>query len=79
MKATSYNLYFGENFSDVQEGTPDVFRGNQILTSIIVGLAGYTYPDGLIPGTTYFWRIDDIGADGSILHKGKVWRFTVSP
>jgi len=27
----------------------------------------------------YFWRIDDVGADRSILHKGKVWRFTVSP
>lgn len=63
----------------MQEGTAEVFWGNQATTSLIVGSAGSPYPNGLILGKTYFWRIDDIGVDGSILHKGKVWRFTVSP
>lgn len=79
MRATSYDVYFGENYFNVQEGTPDVFRGNQTSTYLTAGLAGFPYPDGLVPSTTYFWRIDDVGADGSILHKGNIWRFTVSP
>jgi len=79
IKASSYDVYFGENFGDVQDGTADVFRCNQTITYFIVGFAGFPCPDGLVPGTTYFWRIDDIGADGTVIHKGKVWRFVVSP
>jgi len=78
IKASSYDVYFGENFGDMQDGTAVVFRSNQIMTYFIVGFAGFPYPDGLVSGTTYFWRIDDIGADGTVIHKGKVWRFTVS-
>jgi hypothetical protein len=79
MLAESYDVYFGENLVDVQEGTLEVFRGNQSLTYFIVGFAGFPYPDGLITGKTYFWRIDDIGSDGTVIHKGGIWRFTVSP
>ena len=79
IKAGSYDVYFGENFIDVQDGTVDVFRGNQTTKYFIVGFAGFPYPDGLVPGTTYFWRIDDVGADGTVIHKGKIWSFTVSP
>lgn len=77
--AASYDVYFGENFTDVQNGTSDVFRCNQTITYFIVGFAGFPYPDGLVPDTTYFWRIDDVGADGNVIHKGNIWRFTVSP
>jgi hypothetical protein len=76
--ATSYDVYFGENFGDVQDGTVEVFRGNQTTTYFIVGFDGFPYPDGLVPGTTYFWRIDDVGADSTVIHKGKIWMFTVS-
>ena len=78
IRVASYDVYFGENFIDVREGIPDVFRGNQTITYSIVGFAGFPYPDGLVPGTTYFWRIDDVGADSTVIHKGKIWRFTVS-
>ncbi|MFC1636025.1 hypothetical protein ACFL5Z_14385 [Planctomycetota bacterium] len=79
IRAASYDIYFAENIIDVQDGIADVFRGNQTTTYFIVGFAGFPYPNGLVPGTTYFWRIDDIGTDGTVIHKGKVWRFTVSP
>ncbi|MFC1636435.1 hypothetical protein ACFL5Z_16520, partial [Planctomycetota bacterium] len=79
MRAESYDVYFGKNLVDVQDGTAEVFQGNQSMTYFIVGFAGFPYPEGLVPGTTYFWRIDDVRADGTVIHKGKIWRFTVSP
>jgi hypothetical protein len=79
IRAASYDVYFGENFVDVQDGTTEVFRGNQTATYYIVGFFGFPYPDGLVPHTTYFWRIDDVASDGTVIHKGKIWRFTVSP
>ena len=33
-------------------------------------------PAGVEPGHTYFWRVDQIDAQGKRLDKGKVWRFT---
>ena len=32
----------------------------------------------LAPGTTYYWRVDEVYADGSIL-EGNVWSFTTTP
>ncbi|MEJ2703534.1 MAG: hypothetical protein P8Z79_13940 [Sedimentisphaerales bacterium] len=78
IRATFYDVYFGESYFKVQDGTPDSFLGNQALTYFTIGLAGSPYPDGLVPGKTYFWRIDDVGTDGTVIHKGKIWRFTVS-
>ena len=31
------------------------------------------------PGTTYYWRIDEIEADGTTIHTGNVWSFTAQP
>jgi hypothetical protein len=30
---------------------------------------------GLQPGTTYYWRVDEIEADGTTIHTGDVWSF----
>jgi hypothetical protein len=76
--AISHNLYLGENFDDVNEGAEGMFYGNQTLTYFIAGVSGMPYPDGLVPGTTYYWRIDELEADGTT-HKGDVWSFTVPP
>ena len=78
IRTASYDVYFAESFGDVQDGTAEAFQGNQTTTYFVVGFPGFPYPDGLVPGTTYFWRIDDVGADGTVIRKGKVWRFTVS-
>ncbi|MHC4117804.1 MAG: LamG domain-containing protein [Planctomycetota bacterium] len=76
--AVSHSLYFGEDLEEVTNGTGDTFRGEQPDTFYIVGFPGYPYPDGLVPGTTYYWRVDEVEADGA-KKKGDVWSFTVPP
>ncbi|MGB2864302.1 MAG: hypothetical protein WBC05_13310 [Sedimentisphaerales bacterium] len=79
--AASHDMYFGDNFDDVNDGTGDTYRGNLGLDSafFVVGFPGFPYPDGLVPGTTYYWRVDEIEADGITIHRGLVWSFTVPP
>ncbi len=80
--AVSHDVYLGEDFEDVNEATRDseLFRGNQDLTFCIAGFPGYAYPDGLVPGTTYYWRIDEVNeAEPNSPWKGKVWNFTIPP
>ncbi len=33
---------------------------------------------GLTPGTTYYWRVDEIESNGTV-HEGKVWSFVAAP
>jgi hypothetical protein len=80
--AVSEDVYFGDNYDDVANGTGDTFRVNQgrDINFYIVGFPGYAYPDGLVPGTTYFWRIDEVNeADPRSPWKGNIWSFTVPP
>ena len=78
--AVSHDVYLGENFDDADNGTADTFRGNQADTTLIVGFPGFAYPDGLVPGTTYYWRIDEVNdADPNSPLKGKIWSFSIPP
>ncbi|MFC1635369.1 hypothetical protein ACFL5Z_11050 [Planctomycetota bacterium] len=77
--AVSHDVYFGESLDDVNDGVADTFLGNQGETFLIVGFPGFAYPDGLVPGTTYYWRVDEVEADGITIYKGYVWSFTVPP
>jgi hypothetical protein len=78
--AASHDVYVGDDYDQVNDGTGDTFQGNQGLdtTFYFVGFPPGAFPDGLIPGTTYYWRIDEVEADGTI-HKGDVWSFLVPP
>ncbi|MHC4240755.1 MAG: hypothetical protein ACYSU4_00005, partial [Planctomycetota bacterium] len=75
----SFDVYFGDNFDNVKDGTADTFQGNQTAIFYVVGFPGFAFPDGLIPGTTYYWRIDEIQADGTTIHTGNVWSFMIPP
>ena len=75
----SHDVYFGENFDDVEAGAEGTFQGNQTSPFFIVGFPGFAYPDGLVLGATYYWRIDEVEADGTTIHKGPVWSFMVPP
>ncbi|HCO92690.1 MAG TPA: hypothetical protein DIU00_01860, partial [Phycisphaerales bacterium] len=78
--AVSHDVYLGENFDDVNNGTGDTFRGNQDLAYFVVGFPGYLYPDGLVPGTTYYWRIDEVNeTEPNSPWKGNVWSFSIPP
>jgi hypothetical protein len=77
--AVSHDVYLGDNFDDVNDGTGNTFRGNTDIVFFIAGFPGYTYPDGLVPGT-YYWRVDEVND----LHpdspwKGPVWSFSIPP
>ena len=58
--ATSHDVYFGTS-------SPPAFIGNQAASSYD--------PGTLEPGTTYYWQIDAVEADGT-KHTGDVWSFT---
>jgi hypothetical protein len=78
--AVSHDIYIGESLEDVNDGVEGTFVGNQTDTFIIVGFPGFPYPDGLVPGTTYYWRIDEVNeAHPESPWKGKVWSFSVPP
>ncbi|UCE46942.1 MAG: LamG domain-containing protein, partial [Phycisphaerales bacterium] len=57
--AVSHDVFLADNFDDVNDGAPGApgFQGNQGTTSLVVGFAGFAFPDGLVPGTTYYWRV----------------------
>ena len=80
--AVSHDVYLGDRFDDVNGATrqSELFRGNQTTNYYIAGFAGVAYPDGLVPGTTYYWRIDEVNtADPNSPWKGPVWRFSIPP
>jgi len=73
----SHDVYFGENFDDVNDGTGGTFQGSQTSTNFVVGSARSPC---LITGRTYYWRIDEVND----LHpdspwKGNVWSFWIPP
>jgi hypothetical protein len=76
--ATGHQVYFGENATDVNNATPSssLFRVTKAL-----GSRSYnpTTESGitLVPGKTYYWRIDETRA-GNTPYKGKVWAFRVN-
>ena len=73
-------MYIGDNLDDVNAGVEGTFLGNQTDTFFVVGFPGFPYPDGLIPGTTYYWRIDEVNdAEPNSPWKGKIWSFSVPP
>ncbi len=79
-KATSHDVYFGDNFDNVNDGTEDIFRGNQTAMLFTVGFPGFPYPDGLVPGMTYYWRIDAVNEnEPNSPWKGDIWSFSVPP
>lgn len=70
--AASNDVYFGDNFEDVNDGTGDTFKGNQAEAQFAV--------NNLVWGTTYYWRIDGVNpADPNSPWKGDVWSFLLRP
>jgi hypothetical protein len=79
-QAVSFDIYVGVNYNDVKNGTGGTFRGNQVGPYFVVGFAGYPYPNGLEPGTTYYWRVDElINQRAGNISVGDVWSFRITP
>ena len=78
--AVSHDVYLGDNYDDVDVGAENTFLGNQAGTFLVAGFPGFPFPDGLVPGTTYYWRIDEVNdTEPNSPWKGDVWSFTVPP
>ena len=80
--AVSHDIYLGGNFDDVKDATVDspLFRGNHAGTFLVVGFPGFAFPDGLVPGTTYYWRVDAVNdSEPDSPWKGAVWSFSIPP
>ncbi|MBL7186333.1 MAG: LamG domain-containing protein [Phycisphaerae bacterium] len=80
--AVSHDVYLGDSFDEVTDAdsASPVFQGNQGGTFIIAGFVGFPYPDGLVPGTTYYWRIDEVNdSEPNSPWKGDVWSFSIPP
>ena len=76
----SHDVYLGENYDDVAAGTGDTFHGNQTDNIVTIGFPGFPYPDGLVPGTTYYWKIVEIDeSDPESPWEGTVWSFSIAP
>jgi len=78
--AASHDVYLGENYDDVAAGTGDTFQGNQTDNYFTIGFPGFPYPDGLVPGTTYYWRIVEVDeSNPDSPWEGPVWSFSIAP
>jgi hypothetical protein len=79
-KAVSHDVYFSDNSDLVKDGTAEAFQGNQGEDYIVVGFPGFAYPDGLVPGTTYYWRVDEVNdTEPNSPWRGPVWSFSIPP
>jgi hypothetical protein len=54
--------------------TPDLSEANLVASRTPVTM--YYMALGLQPGTTYYWRVDEIEKNGTTIHGGDVWTFT---
>ncbi|MGB2862711.1 MAG: LamG-like jellyroll fold domain-containing protein [Sedimentisphaerales bacterium] len=80
--ADSHDVYLGDNLDDVNEAAneSETFQGNQASTFYVAGFPGGAYPEGLVPSTTYYWRIDEVNeAEPNSPWKGDVWSFWIPP
>jgi hypothetical protein len=78
--AVSHDFYFGTNFDDVNESAEETFIGRLAVTNQVVGFPGFPASEGLQPGTTYYWRVDEVNdSEPNSPWKGDVWSFWIPP
>jgi len=63
--AVYHDVYFGTN--------PDLGDADYMDR---MPFTMYWHIPGLTPGTTYYWRVDEVEADGATIHAGDLWSFT---
>ena len=56
--ATSHNVYMGTNLDEVAAGTVPAVNTTQSL--VTAGIPDGPVPEGLVPDTTYYWRVESV-------------------
>lgn len=76
-ESKTYDVYFGTNRDVVLAAT----TANPMGVLVSAGQDELTFDVGRLAfGTTYYWRVDGIGAEPAFeVFKGNVWSFTVEP
>jgi hypothetical protein len=71
--AMAHDVYFGTDANAVEAAdiASPLYWGRQLDTS-------FPLQAWVESGGRYFWRIDEVEADGVTIHKGDVWTFTVA-
>jgi len=72
-EAATHDIFFGLDAAAVQAATAEtagVYKGRQAETA-------YDLTEPLAWDATYFWRVDEVADDGTIV-EGHVWSFTVA-
>jgi hypothetical protein len=71
--AAKHDVYFGQDKDALKTADPTspLYQGRQTGTSFAL--------DGKVEfgGGSYYWRVDEVEADGATVHKGVVWTFTI--
>ncbi|MEE8577715.1 MAG: proprotein convertase P-domain-containing protein, partial [candidate division Zixibacteria bacterium] len=65
----SQDLYFSNNFDEVNDSNDTAYQGNLAADASAVEVA-------LELGQTYYWRIDALDADGMLIAAGDTWSFS---
>jgi hypothetical protein len=73
--AVKHDVYLGTVLDDVEQASATVdpagvYKGR-------IGFNIYAVAERLELGKTYYWRVDEVEADGTTIHSGDVWSFTV--
>jgi hypothetical protein len=76
--AAAHRVYLSANRDAVANGEETALMPGTIQPPVLLGTAGQLMPEGLTPGLRYFWRVDEVAADGG-LTAGPVWSFNVPP
>lgn len=77
--AAAHRIYLSENRAAVVAGDPNVAydAGAGLLT---VGFPGHPLAEGLTPGSTYYWRVDEVNDQHPASPwDGPVWKFSLPP
>jgi hypothetical protein len=61
-----HSVYFG---TDPNLGPENLVQSRMPMTM-------YFHVPGMTPGTTYYWRVDEVEGDMTTVHMGDVWTFT---
>jgi hypothetical protein len=69
--ADQQHLFIGESLEDVRDGTGGTDQG------LLDQPRHDGYPWEI--GKTYYWRVEQVMADGTSIHPGDVWSFTILP
>ncbi|MBP7053505.1 MAG: discoidin domain-containing protein [Phycisphaerae bacterium] len=73
--AAAHDVYFATDRETVAAAS----RTDPLGVALATGQDANSYDIGVLEfGQTYYWRVDEVGADGT-LYPGDVWMFTVEP